>query len=177
MKTITKFVLVVVSVVISIIFNPAIVWAAGVDKDNDNRNPLGCRDVGYQFELKTLHLLPQEAGVQQSMYFIFNQLTEPVNLYQMREADGRTLYLNHSINQKQWGVFSTGEKELKFICTVNDRNFHFGRVVDCAESIRVCEFTNVKYGMNNRGNFWLVNSYSRNAAILAVLHYGIIPAL
>ena len=177
MKTITKFVLVVVSVVISIICNPAIVWAEGVDKDNDNRNPLGCRDVGYQFELKTLHLLPQEAGVQQSMYFIFNQLNESVNLYQMREADGRTLYLNHSINQKQWGVFSTGEKELKFICTVNDPKFHFGRVVDCAESIRVCEFTNVKYGMNNRGNFWLVNSYSRNAAILAVLHYGIIPAL
>ena len=175
MKTIERLALVVMSVAVSIILSPAMVWAATGEKDNDNRNPIGCLDVGYQFELKTLHLLPQEAGVQQSMYFIFNQLDESVNLYQMRDADGRTLYLNHTINQPQWGVFSTGEKELKFICTVKDPNFRFGRVVDCTESLRVCEFTNVKYGMNNRGNYWLVNSYSRNAAINAVIHYGIIP--
>ena len=173
MKIIRKFVLVVISIVIGINLG----WAASVEKDNDNRNPVGCRDVGYQFELETLHLLPQEAGPQQSMYFIFNKLNQSVNLYQMRDTDGRTLYLNHSINQHQWGVFSTGEKELKFICTVNDPKFHFGRIVDCAESLRVCEFTHVIYGMNNRGNYWLVNSYGRNAAVNAVIHYGIIPAL
>src|SRR3990167_3692314 len=122
MKIIRKILLLMVLIVVSVVAG----WASGEDKDNDNRNPIGCRDVGYQFELKTLHLSPQEAGPQQSMYFIFNQRNESVNLYQMRDIDGRTLYLNHSINPHKWGVFSTGEKEIKFICTVNDPKFHFG---------------------------------------------------
>lgn len=153
-------------------------WAdAREERDNDNRNPTGCHDVGYRYELKTLHLLTQEAGAQQSMYFLFNRLNEPLNLYQMHDAGGtRNLYLNHRINQQQWGVFSTGETDLKFICTVSDPKYRFGRVVDCADSVKVCEYTRVIYGLNNRGNYWLVNSYSRNAAVRAVVHYGIIPA-
>lgn len=145
------------------------------DRDNDNRNPKGCLDTGYRFELHTLHLLPAESGPQQSMYFMFNQSSQAVNVYQMRESDGRTLYMNHSIASQKWAVFSTGEKDLKFICSVDSPKMPFGRVVDCGESLRICEYVNVKYGMNNRGNFWLANSYSRNAAIMAVIHYGIIP--
>ena len=153
---------------------------AAVDKaekeDKDNRNPVGCRDVGYQFDLKTLQLLPREAGVNQSMYFIFNKRDKAVNLYQMRDDDSsRSLYLNHVITARQWGVFSTTEKEVKYICTVADSASRYGKVVDCADSLRVCEYANVKYGLNNRGNFWLVNSTSRNAAVRDVVRYGIIP--
>ena len=175
MKKIKKyFVVVLVMMLVA-----SLGWTAEISekKDNDNRNPNGCLDVGYKFELQTLHLLPPEQGAQQSLYLVFNQLDVPLNLYQMRDSDGnRNLYLNHTINLHQWGVFSTGEKELKFICTVNDPKLRFGRVVNCADSVRICEYTNVIYGMNNRGNYWLVNSYTRNAAVREVVHYGIIPA-
>lgn len=150
-------------------------WAA---RGEDSSNPTGCRDVGYQFDLKTLQFLPEKAGARQSMYFIYNKRGETVNLYQMRGNEGtRSLYLNHVISQKQWGVLSTNEKKLKFICTVNDPAFHYGRIVDCADSLQVCEYTNVKYGLNNKGNYWLVNSNTKNEAVRSVVRYGIIPAV
>lgn len=145
-------------------------------EDKDQRNPLGCRDMGYQFELKSLHLLPKVVGDIQSLYFIFNSLDQPVNLYQMRnDESSRSLYLNHAIRPKQWAVLSTSESEVKFICTIADKKQRYGQVVDCAQSVRVCEYINVKYGLNNRGNFWVVSSNTRDAAVKDVLRYGIIP--
>ncbi|OGV49236.1 MAG: endopeptidase IV [Legionellales bacterium RIFCSPHIGHO2_12_FULL_42_9] len=151
--------------------------SAAESKDDDNHNPTGCRNVGYNFSLKVLHLYPGEVGARQSLYFIFNQLHEPINLYQLRDNEKlRNLYLNHSIAPQQWSVFATGEKELKFTCTINARGSNYGDIVDCADSIRVCEYNHVIFGLNNRGNYWLINSYTRNAAVNAVVHYGIIPA-
>ena len=155
-------------------------YSAAINSDNDNRNPLGCRDVGYNFELNTLLLTPGESGSRQSLYFIFNKLTEPINLYQMRADEGmRTLYLNHSIQQQQWAVLATSEKTLRFLCTINlsaAKVSHYGRIVNCSDSIKICEYNNVIFGLNNRGNYWLNNSYSRNGAVNAVVHYGVIPA-
>jgi hypothetical protein len=144
----------------------------------DNRNPLGCRDVGYEFVMDTLHLLPSKAGPSQSLYFLFNAQPVKVSLYQMRDEDSsRSMYLNHTINPGQWAVLSTTERKVKYICTVPEGKSQYGKIVDCATSIRVCEYTNVKYGMNNRGNYWLVNSNTRNGAIREVVRYGIIPAI
>jgi hypothetical protein len=142
----------------------------------DDKSPLGCRDLGYKFELKTLDLLPAEAGERQSLYFIFNALSTPINLYQMlKDNSTRSMYLNHVIRPRQWAVLSTSEKELKYICTVDDAKLSYGKVVDCAESVKVCEYARVKYGMNNKGNYWLVNSNTSGGAVNEVLHYGIIP--
>ncbi|RMX22101.1 endopeptidase IV [Legionella jordanis] len=148
-------------------------------KEADNmKNPIGCYDTGYQFDLKTLHLLPSMAGKRQSLYFIFNALNQPVNLYQMRDGESsRSLYLNHSINARQWAGLSTTEKKVKFICTVPEAKNPYGKIVDCAESLKVCEYTNVRYGLNNRGNFWIVNSNDKNGAIRDVVHYGVIPGM
>ena len=33
----------------------------------------------------------------------------------------------------------------------------------------------VKYGLNNKGNYWLVGSNTSGGAVNEVLHYGIIP--
>lgn len=146
------------------------------EQDN-SKNPSGCRDVGYRFDLKVLQFLPDAAGQRQSMYMLYNKGKDAINLYHMRAERGtRNLYLNHSIKQGQWAVFSTSEHDLKFICAAQDKSMHEGRVVDCADTLRVCELTNVKYGLNNRGNYWLVNSDSKNGALRAVVHYGIIPA-
>ncbi len=138
--------------------------------------PLGCKNVGYQFDLKVLKLLPEEAGERQSLYFIFNALPQSVHLYQMlKEDSSRSLSLNHVIRARQWAVLSTSEKELKYICTVDKAKETYGTIVDCADSLKVCEYARVKYGMNNAGNYWVVSSNTSGGAVREVTNYGIIP--
>lgn len=152
-------------------------YADDNEKD-DNRNPQGCEDTGYQFNLNTLQLLPREAGLTQSMYFLKNTANQKLTLYQMREEDSsRSMYLNHQIGLGEWAVFSTTETKVNFICTVPDGKSSYGKIVNCADNIKVCEYPRVKYGMNNRGNYWLVNSTTKNGAIREVVRYGIIPAV
>ena len=141
-----------------------------------DKPPLGCRDVGYKFELNVLNLLPAEAGEKQSLYFIFNSLAKPINLFQMLKDDStRSMYLNHMIHPQQWAVLSTSEKELKYICTIDDPKSSYGKIIDCSKSVKVCEYARVKYGLNNKGNYWLVNSNTSGGAVNEVIHYGIIP--
>ncbi len=148
---------------------------AAVDK-SPAKSPLGCKDVGYRYKLKVLELLPAEAGEKQSLYFIFNGLKEPINLYQMLKDDStRSMHLNHVIQGQQWAVLSTSEEKLKYICTIPDPKLTYGKIVDCAESLKVCEYARVKYGLNNKGNYWLVGSNTSGGAVNEVLHYGIIP--
>lgn len=147
-----------------------------VVQDEGDKSPLGCKDLGYRFDLKTLKLFPGEVGERQSLYFIFNERSEPINLYQMLKNDStRSMFLNNVIAPRQWAVLSTSETKLQYICTIADPKQSYGKIVDCAESLKVCEFARVKYGMNNGGNYWLVKSSSRGAAVDQVLHYGIIP--
>lgn len=176
MKTI-KIVLNFAALMLSFMLLADVGYAASKErKEKEDRSPLGCKDVGYKYDLKTLLLLPEEAGARQSLYFIFNALNQNINLYQMRKADSsRTLYLNHIIKPRQWSVLSTSEKEVKFICTLDDAKMTYGKVVDCSQSLKVCEYARVKYGMNNSGNFWVVNSNTSGGAVNEVLHYGIIP--
>jgi len=146
------------------------------DDENDVRNPLGCLDVGYEFELKTLSLFPKEAGTRNSLYFIRNKSNQRVNLYQMRQGDSSlSMFLNHDIHPNRWAVLSTCEQEVKYICTVDDRKSKYGKIVDCADNLQVCEFARVRFGLNNRGNHWIVNSNTRNGAVREVVRYGIIP--
>lgn len=150
--------------------------AAEKAEKEDDKNPLGCRDLGYQFELNVLNLLPVDAGERQSLFFIYNRRAQSVNLHQMlKDESTRSLYLNHTIRPHQWAVLSTSEKTLKYICAVDDAKLSDGKVVDCSESLKVCEYARVKYGLNNKGNYWFVDSSSKNSAVQTVLHYGIIP--
>lgn len=143
---------------------------------DESKSPLGCRDQGYQFKLNVLAIETQPTGDRQSLFFVFNKLNRPVNLYQMLgEESVRSMPLNHVINGKQWSVLSTNEKQLKYICTVDDPGFKRGKIVNCSETVKVCEYARVKYGLNNRGNYWFSTSTTRNGAVADVLHYGIIP--
>jgi hypothetical protein len=176
MKTIKRNIHYPAAIVILMVLTGFGYAATGPVTEKEDKYPLGCKDIGYQFELKTLTLLPEQAGERQSLYFVFNALPTNINLYQMRKGDStRTLYLNHVIHARQWAVLSTSEKELKYICTVDQEKLTYGKVVDCAQSIKVCEYARVKYGMNNQGNYWLVNSNTNGGAVREVLHYGIIP--
>lgn len=146
-------------------------------KQNE-RFPIGCRPVGYKQSLKVLSLYPGKEGALQSMYFFYNQLPQTVNLYQMRDRDSvYSMRFNHSVKGKAWAVLATGEPLLKYTCTVGDGKTSYGKIVDCAETIKVCEYVNVKFGLNNKGNFWIVDSNTRNGAVNEVVHYGIIPGV
>lgn len=144
----------------------------------ESRAPIGCKNVGYEFDMKTLRLLSQSVGAKQSLYFLYNKRGESVTLYQMLgDESSRSMYLNHKIDAKQWAVLSTSEKKMKYICAIPDGKTPYGKIIDCADSLNVCEYDNVRYGMNNQGNYWLVNSNTRNGAVNAVVHYGIIPGV
>lgn len=146
-----------------------------VKPDPEIRNPLGCKNVGYQFHLNVLNILPASVGDDQSLYFIYNRTKEAVNLYQMRQSESsQSVYLNHTIPAGRWAVLSSSEN-MKYICTVNDRKYMNGRIIDCGNVLKVCEYARVKYGMNNRGNYWLANGNTRDGAVREVIYYGIIP--
>ncbi|MBL7480492.1 endopeptidase IV [Legionella bononiensis] len=149
-----------------------------VEKKDNNKFPTGCTPVGFKQSLKVLSLYPGKEGALQSMYFFFNQLPQSVSLYQMRDKDSEySTRFNHTIKANSWAVLATGERELKFICTLGDGKTSYGKIVDCADTIKICEYVNVKFGLNNKGNFWIVDSNSRNGAVSEVVHYGIIPGV
>ncbi|MDP3562692.1 MAG: endopeptidase IV [Legionellaceae bacterium] len=146
------------------------------ENKDSSRSPLGCKDAGYQYQLNVLTILPGAAGEQQSLYFIYNRLDKPINLFQMLKDDStRSTYLNHTIRPQQWAVLSTSEKELKYICTIAGVKSRYGKVINCSESLKVCEYVRVKFGLNNKGNYWVVNSNTRGSAVGDVVRYGIIP--
>lgn len=146
-----------------------------VEKD-DNRNPTGCLDTGYKFDMHTMKLLTKSSGASQSLYFIFNKSPQVVNLFQMRkEESSRSMFLNHAIGGNQWAVLATSETPMDYICTTPKAGTPYGNIIDCSRNLRICEYVNVKFGLNNKGNFWLVNSSSRNSAVMGVVRYGIIP--
>ncbi|NCT57390.1 MAG: endopeptidase IV [Legionella sp.] len=148
---------------------------SAANQDDDIKNPLGCRDVGYKFDLNVLQILPRSEGDDQSLYFMYNKTDHAINLYQMRQSESsQSVYLNHVIRPHRWAALSSSER-MKYICTMDDRKTSHGKIVDCAESVNVCEYARVKYGMNNRGNYWIVDGNSRNGAVREVVNYGIIP--
>lgn len=144
----------------------------------EERFPIGCKGVGYKQSLKVLNLFPGKEGALQSMYFFYNKLPQTISLYQMRDKDSEfsTRY-NHSIRGNSWAVLAVGEPLVKFICTLGDGKTSYGQIIDCEETVNVCEYVNVKFGLNNKGNFWIVDSNSRNGAVNEVVHYGIIPGV
>lgn len=146
-------------------------------KDND-RYPIGCTPVGFEEHLKIISLFPGKEGPLQSMFFFFNKLPDTVSLYQMRDRDSEysTRY-NHTIQPKSWAVLATGEPLVKFICTLGDGKASYGKIIDCAQTIKICEYVHVKFGLNNKGNFWIVDSNTRNGAVNEVVYYGIIPGV
>lgn len=147
-------------------------------KKDELRFPIGCRPVGYENKLKVVTLYPGKEGALQSMYFFLNRLPQSVSLYQMRDKDSElsTRY-NHTIRANSWAVLATGEPVVNYICSLGDGKTGYGKIVDCADALKVCEYVNVKFGLNNKGNFWIVDSNSRNGAVNQVVHYGIIPGV
>ena len=149
---------------------------APVVLEDDAKRPLGCKDVGYRYTLNTLEVLPGAAGDNQSLYFFYNHLNTPLKMYHMLgEKTRHEIFLNHTIPPHQWAALATGEENLKYICAVDDSQKGLGKLIECQHAVKVCEYAKVKFGLNNRGNFWIVKGNTRQGAVAEVVHYGIIP--
>lgn len=141
----------------------------------EDKNPLGCRELGYEYHLKTLNLVPPEPEGVPSLYFMFNRTSKPILLSQMRtKEDTDEMSINHIIPPRQWAVLAMDHQFVKYACSAIDGKTPYGQVVDCAEVVKVCDFARVKYGLNNRGNFWMVSGNSKNGALRDVTYYGVI---
>jgi len=144
--------------------------------EDNGKSPLGCRDLGYHYALNSLVITPHTATENQSLYFFYNQRSQPVRLYHMLgDKTGRSTFLNHTIEPHQWAALATGLPELKYLCATHADKDNLGTMVPCQDSIKVCEFARVRFGLNNRGNYWIVKGNTRNGAVAEVVHYGIIP--
>lgn len=165
------------------------VWARSSAEDLEGRyadpakDPLGCRNAGHDYVLNIVrfnHLSdPDEIGQEeggQALYFVYNRTKQPLHLSQMlRDDSTRSTFLNHTILPQKWSVLATNQKELRYICSVSSDKSKYGKVVNCQDSLKVCEYVRVKFGMNNRGNFWMVESANRGSAVGQVVRYGVIP--
>lgn len=145
-------------------------------KDKDpNKFPMGCREVGFEFKNYILHLNPNAAGGSQSLYFLHNSHSKLVRLYQMQTGDEPyVMHLNNDIYENQWAVFATDEDQVKFICTVPRKDSDYGDIADCSKLLRICEYDNVKFSINNYGNYWSVASDIKTAAVRSVISQGIL---
>jgi|LauGreDrversion4_2_1035121.scaffolds.fasta_scaffold296384_2 hypothetical protein len=144
--------------------------------EDTSKSPLGCRDVGYRYQLGTIDLQPHSVGDKQSLYFFYNHLAQPVKLYHMLGDNTlHATFLNHTIAPKQWAVLATGLEDVKYMCAIHAEDGSLGTITPCQDSIKICEFARVKFGLNNKGNFWIVKGNTRAGAVSEVVHYGIIP--
>lgn len=151
------------------------VEARGSGPDGLDRLPNGCMNEGYSFKYNMVYLHPSEAGNYDSVYFFFNDSNESITLLQAKKVGKYHITeLNNRIHARQWGVYSTDEDEVKFICTKRSAKFRHGDIVDCSKHLKICEFSDVLYGLNNRGNFWMVNSTTRNSAVRGAIRYGVL---
>lgn len=157
--------------ILSIIF-PTQLFAAAT---KEPLFPGGCRPAGFVFKHKVLRLLPNAAGNSQSLFFIHNKTMSSVKLYQMRTGDEPfIMHLNNTIRPNQWGVFASDEKVANFICTKPNHKSKYGNIIDCSKALELCEYTNVKFSINNHGNYWAVRSNAKYPARRQVINQGVL---
>ena len=137
--------------------------------------PRGCHDDGYDYHHKALTLLPAKAGNNDSVYFVYNRSDSTINLYQLKAANEHMgLNINNKIRPYSWGVYSSDESLVRFACTKPSALYDHGKLVDCKSALKVCEYIHVKYGLNNRGNYWMSRSSSKNSALRRVNRIGVL---
>lgn len=160
---------------ISSIVSCCVLATPSVHAKPDLSLPKGCYQQGFVFEDNTLTLLPPKAGNTDSVYFIYNHSPTTLNLYELQQAKNHLgINANNKIAPYEWGVYSSDQTKVRFACTIPDKTYAHGKLVDCQQKLNVCEYTHVKYGVNNRGNYWMARSASKNAAIKRAIYIGVL---
>ena len=148
----------------------------GVAHSENFSFPRNCQSGGYNFYLKTLRVTPGSIGGRNSLYLFYNNSDKAIKLYHMHDKDHFfNVYLNNTIRPNRWAVFASNEKEINYVCTQSERGKEFGKIVSCKDFLKICEYPKVRFGINTRGNLWIVSNVSENSAVRGIVRYGIIP--
>lgn len=144
-------------------------------KRSKRKFPHGCRSVGYSFVNRLLVLQPDETNPNpQTLYFIKNTSHHKILL--TVEKLPNQIFLpsfNNEIRGNQWGAFATDEKVIRFRCILIPRNGQ-EETIDCADTLTLCQYNNVKFADNNHGNYWVVNSETLRNTIRTSINKGIL---
>lgn len=142
---------------------------------NKRQFPHGCRKIGYSFRDQLLVLQPDETNTKpQTLYFIKN--TSHRDIFLTIEKLPEQIFLpsfRNEIRANQWGAFATDERVMHFRCTTAPRHGE-EETIDCADTLALCQYNNVKFADHNHGNYWVVNSDSLRNTIRTSIRKGIL---
>ncbi len=149
-------------------------WAKSQVTKHKFRFPVGCVNVGYQFDLYNVVLKPSSAYSKQTIYFIRNKSNKSVYLHEsVKHNKGYLVYTNGQVSQKRWSVLAVAKSNMKFTCTTYDKRKHEHRVINCKTALDICEFPRAHFGSNHRGTYWLIFNESKKEAMRIAKVYGI----
>lgn len=138
--------------------------------------PTGCKQVGYGFANGVLVLTPYHKNIDQKQVIYFIQNISKQEIVFSDQRDGNTPYIMHNDNTlkpDQWGVYAA-DVTTKFMCSNKDKTQTLQSIVDCENTVKVCEYANVKFAPNNRGNYWATTDMSMSGAVTEIIHQGVL---
>lgn len=138
--------------------------------------PTGCSPIGFKFSNGVLVLAPvhKAEAQQQVIYFIQNKSKQDILFTDQRDSNlPYIMHNNNSLKSNLWAVFAADSKT-KFICSKTDKAQTVQSILDCEDLVKVCEYANVKFALNNRGNYWATSNMSMSEAIREIVHQGIL---
>lgn len=138
--------------------------------------PTGCKLVGYGFSNGVLVLTPYHKNIEQKqvVYFIQNTSKQEILFSDLRDPSAPyIMHHNNTLKPDQWAVFAA-DKITKFICSNNNKTPNLQSIVDCENTVKVCEYANVKFALNNRGNYWATTNLSMSGAVTEIIQQGVL---
>jgi hypothetical protein len=139
------------------------------------RFPVGCKPIGYKFDLYNVIFTPSTKKYLQTVYFIRNKSNRTIQLLQANDgSDPYIINIDGNIKPYRWSVLSVSENKIKYICTNYDKRKNKHRVISCQNALQICEFPHTRFGTNHRGTYWLTLNKSRRSAINATRFHGIL---
>lgn len=161
------------AIIIGLMINPAL--ANNNNHKKTIRFPIGCKKMGYRFDLYNVLFTASNQRKSQTVYFIHNISQKPVQLLQsVTGNEPYTLYINGKINPNRWSVFAVSGRNLKYTCTHYNQSRKQHRVINCRHVLEICEFPKTRFGTNHRGTYWLAFNQSRKSAVDLARFHGIL---
>lgn len=130
----------------------------------------GCDGIGSRFEDNLLVLEPNASVSKQTVYFIHNKSSSPLNILLMKDIKQPYLSYKNQIGSQEWGVFATDEQSLNFACQVTGKN----NTVNCQNVVELCQYVDIKFPQGNNGNYWAVTSSPLITARKEIVKQGIL---
>jgi len=139
------------------------------------RFPVGCKQMGYKFDLYNVIFTPSTRQYPQTIYFIHNISNKTIYMLQSTDGDNPfIIHINGKIAPNRWSVLAISEPKLKYICTNYNKRKNDLSVINCQKMLDICEFPRARFGTNHRGTYWLLFNRSRRSAVNVARYHGVL---